>query len=85
MMQLAITPQGQVRCIYGETIDLAQLGELSIRRASFVEPDSGGQWLANLIPVDGPLLGPFAFRSQALKAEEQWLLQHWLTPAIGPT
>jgi len=81
-MQLVITPQGQVRCIYGETIDLTQLGELSIRRASFVEPDSGGQWLADLAPINGPLLGPFSSRSQALLAEVQWLLEHWLTTAV---
>jgi len=81
-MQLVITPQGQVRCIYGETIDLTQLGELSIRRASFVEPNSGSQWLVDLAPIDGPLLGPFSTRSEALLAEVQWLLEHWPSTAV---
>ena len=50
-MQLVITSGGQVRCLYCETIDLAQLGRLAIRRGSYVEPDSQGQWLADLTPV----------------------------------
>ncbi len=37
-MELRIDRQGQVVCIYGEEIDLACLGPLSIRRASHVEP-----------------------------------------------
>ena len=41
-MQLVIEPGGQVRCLYGETVDLACLGVLSIRRASHVEPDTMG-------------------------------------------
>jgi hypothetical protein len=77
-MQIVITSAGRVRCIYGETIDLAQLGPLAIRRGSLVEPDADGQWLADLAPVNGPVLGPFASRSQALAGEEQWLTDHWL-------
>ena len=45
-MQLIVTPSGDLRCIYGEAIELAQLGQLTIRRGSHVEPDSNGQWLA---------------------------------------
>ena len=83
-MQLIIAPSGQSRCIYGEAIDLAQIGQLTIRRGSHVEPDSKGQWLADLGPVGGPVLGPFASRSQALAAEEAWL-SAWLTAnAIQP-
>jgi hypothetical protein len=48
-------------------------------RASLVEPDEEGRWWADLSPVDGPLLGPFRQRSQALDAEEEWLGHHWLT------
>jgi hypothetical protein len=83
-MHLVISPQGQVCCIYGESIDLTTLGELAIRRASFVEPNSRGRWLADLTPIKGPLLGSFSSRSQALFAEEQWLLEHWLPPVGGP-
>jgi hypothetical protein len=79
-MQLIIAPGGQTRCIYGEEIDLAQLGDLSIRRGSHVEPDSQGRWLCDLSPVSGPALGPFTTRSEALAAEVAWLTQHWLMP-----
>jgi hypothetical protein len=77
-MYLVIEPHGRVRCLYGEMVDLALLGVLSIRRASHVEPDAEGQWWADLSPVNGPSLGPFAQRSHALAIEEGWLEQHWL-------
>ena len=72
-MDLVFSPTGQVRCVYDEAIDLAQLGELSIRRASHVEPDDQGRWWADLAPVEGPKLGPFDRRSSALAAELAWL------------
>jgi hypothetical protein len=78
-MQITISPQGGLRCVYTETIDLAQLGQLSISRGSYVEPDATGHWFADLAPVDGPRLGPFQRRSDALAAESQWLEQHWLS------
>jgi hypothetical protein len=82
-MDLVIDPAGEVRCLYGESIVLASIGELSIRRASHVEPDdegSGLAWWADLSPSGGPRLGPFARRSEALAAEERWLLAHRLIP-----
>jgi hypothetical protein len=75
-MDLVIDNKGQVRCIYGETIDLAALGELSIQRASHVEPDHTGRWWADLAPTGGPRLGPFSKRSEALEAERIWLEKH---------
>jgi hypothetical protein len=78
-MDLIITNDGSMRCLYAETIPLAELGALTIQRASFVEPDSQGQWRANLYPVGGPILGPFAIRSHALAAEQAWLGAHWLS------
>jgi hypothetical protein len=80
MMELVITPAGQVRAIYGEAIDLAALGRPAIRRASHVEPTPDGRWSADLSPVHGPVLGPFAHRSAALAAEHAWLVAHWLVP-----
>jgi len=77
-MQIIITSDGQVRCIYSEEIDLATLGNPTITRASHVEPDEHGQWWADLSPVAGPSLGPFSTRSEALAAEQQWLALHWL-------
>lgn len=77
-MELLILPGGDVRCVYDEAIDLQRLGSVSIQRASHVEPTSDGEWIADLSPVNGPSLGPFAIRSDALTAERQWLDKHWL-------
>ena len=82
-MQLLISPQGTVHCVYSEAIDLATLGRLAISRGSYVEPDAAGQWLVDLSPVQGPMLGPFAQRSAALESEADWLEQHWLSPSLG--
>ncbi|MCA8994716.1 MAG: hypothetical protein KDA88_22250 [Planctomycetaceae bacterium] len=79
-MQLLIEPSGNCRCIYSEVIDVREIGEASIRRGSHVEPTPDGRWTADLSPVHGPLLGPFPTRSEALDAEVDWLLKHWLTP-----
>ena len=77
-MKLLVRPDGSVRTIYGETIDLAVLGQVTITRASHVEPDQQGRWHADLSPVNGPVLGPFDHRSEALQAEHDWLERHWL-------
>ncbi|HRX78315.1 MAG: hypothetical protein H6821_05590 [Planctomycetaceae bacterium] len=77
-MQLVIQPDGSLKCVYGEAIDLHALGQVSISRGSHVEPDSNGQWLADLSPVTGPCLGPFPHRSDALDAEVAWLEANWL-------
>ena len=77
-MKLIIDPQGSVRCVYAETIDLARLGRLVISRSSHVEPDDEGCWFADLAPVGGPKLGPFSCRSDALTAEAEWLDAYWL-------
>ena len=68
-MQLVIDRRGVTRCLYDEAIDLRVLGVMTIRRASHVEPDPFGAWWADLLPVDGPRLGPFNQRSAALDAE----------------
>ncbi len=52
-MQLVIGRNGTVRGIYGEEIDLAALGPALITRASHVEPDDQGRWLADLSPIGG--------------------------------
>jgi len=77
-MQLVIDRRGVARAVYGEAIDLARLGQLRITRASHVEPDASGRWLADLQPAGGPVLGPFPLRSEALAAEHLWLELHWL-------
>ncbi len=78
-MNLVVQPNGSIRCIYGENIDLHALGSVAIARGSHVEPDQHGQWFADLSPVAGPKLGPFHCRSEALAAEVEWLEVNWLT------
>ena len=73
-MELIVAGDGGVRCIYDESLDLRALGKLQITRASHVEPDLDGYWWADMGPVGGPVLGPFASRSEALAAERGWLL-----------
>ncbi len=78
-MELIIDAGGTVRCIYDESIRLHVLGVPQIARASHVEPDSTGRWIADLTPVSGPTLGPFDKRTDVLAAEVQWLRANWLT------
>ena len=79
-MDLVVAPDGTVRAIYAEAIPLAALGPPHIARASHVEPAPDGLWSADLGPVGGPVLGPFAIRSAALAAELAGLEAHWLAP-----
>ena len=72
-MHIVVHPGGTLRCLYSEALDLRRLGWVTIRRVSHVEPDEQGRWWADLAPVDGPLLGPFPHRSEALAAEASWL------------
>ena len=73
-MELVVDAGGDVRCVYGEELDLRELGKLQITRASHVEPDRDGYWWADMGPVDGPVLGPYGSRTEALGAERGWLL-----------
>ena len=64
-MELVVAADGVARCIYGEELDLREIGRLSITRASHVEPDAEGYWWADM--------GPYGSRSEALGAEREWL------------
>lgn len=77
-MQLVIDPCGDIRCVYAENLDLSVFGMLIVRRGSHVEPNRNGDWNADLSPVNGPVLGPFERRSEALAAELAWLQANWL-------
>jgi hypothetical protein len=72
-MELIVGCDGGVKCIYDEALDLREIGKLQITRASHVEPDSGGDWRADMGPSGGPVLGPFRSRTEALGAEREWL------------
>lgn len=52
---------------------MRRLGTSRIERASHVEPDGDGNWWADLSPRNGPVLGPYATRREALTAEREWL------------
>jgi hypothetical protein len=71
---------GEIRFIYDDTVaEVAkEVGPLTIKRASHVEP-SGEQWVADMSPVGGPMLGPFKTRSEALADERRWLMD-WNIP-----
>ena len=73
-MELVVDAEGDVRCVYGEELDLREIGKLQITRASHVEPDAEGYWWADMGPSGGPVLGPYGSRTEALRAERGWLL-----------
>ena len=82
---LSITPDGELRFLFDDALTpLLHLGEATIRRASYVEP-RGTSWYADLSPVGGQVLGPFALRSEALAAEAAWLLQHGIPAPHEPS
>jgi len=78
MSELLISPDGTVRVLYADELMplLHAVGEVTVRRASMVEPAAGGGWCADMAPVGGEVLGPFSLRSEALAAEVAWLLEH---------
>ena len=72
-VNVTVQTNGDLRMIYYDDIaTLLTLGDSRIVRASHVEPDAHG-WTADMSPVDGPMLGPFALRQDALDAEVTWL------------
>jgi len=81
-MILVIDGRGAATCLYDEAIDLSRLGPLDFHRASHVEPDALGRWWADLHPAGGPMLGPFALRSEALTAERVWFEER-LSASVG--
>jgi hypothetical protein len=75
---MCIDPHGRITVIYRDDLRpaLESIGTTEIRRASHVEPDTTGRWYADLSPVNGPRLGPFLLRQEALDAELAWLEAH---------
>jgi hypothetical protein len=77
-MELVVGAGGYVRCVYGEELDLREIGKLQINWASHVEPDRDGFWWADMGPVGGPGLGPFKNRTEALEAERVFITLSFL-------
>lgn len=72
---------GALECVWDDELAdvLEAVGEVTVTRASMVEPHTLGGWTAQMI--DGPELfdtdgKPFRLRSQALAAERQWLAEN---------
>lgn len=71
-----IKTNGDLSFIYDDKLSgLIGQGEAEISRASHVEP-LGNQWVADMGPVGGGQLGPYALRKEALDQEVQWLSQN---------
>jgi len=83
-MELVIGVDGIARCIYGEELDLREIGRLQITRASHVEPDAEGYWFADMGPSGGPVLGPYGSKSDALEAEREWLISERQVQLLCP-
>lgn len=81
-MIMTVDQRGTTRCLYTEDVDLDEIGAVTLRRGSHVEPADGG-WSADLAPVGGPVLGPFRKRSEALAAEVDWIEAHVLGGTDG--
>ena len=73
-LDIIIDTDGTLRFIHNDDMQaLIEQGEAKIVRASHVEPNERGQWEADMSPSDGPVLGPFRTRGEALDAEVAWL------------
>ena len=66
---LRIEPTGDIKCLYSEMLDLADLGTVTVHRASLVEWDERLRAWTVTLP-DGTFLGgPFTNRSEAVNFE----------------
>ena len=77
-MIISIDAKGDIRGIYTDDFPWRELGKPMVQRASNVEPDHLGLWYADLTLSDGPKIGPFARRIDAIAAEIAWLEKHRL-------
>lgn len=76
-MEITLLIGSQVQAIYSDDAVemLESVGNVSIARASHVEPVGSG-WSADMSPVGGPVLGPFDRRGVAIDAEIAWLKEN---------
>lgn len=75
-MIIVVGPDG-IKFIHDDNLmaALKGLGPARTKRASHVEPE-GENWTADMAPVGGPRLGPYATRGEALAAEFRYLVEH---------
>ena len=73
-LQFAIAADGTITTIYDDGMaSFLETGHAKVTRASHVEPYPAGGWIADMAPSNGPVLGPFRLREEALAAERRWL------------
>jgi hypothetical protein len=73
-MKITLSPDGTMKFIYTDKLrPLMRHGQASIKRVSHVEPTEDNKWHADLSPIQGPILGPYETRAEALQAEVRWL------------
>lgn len=79
MATIQIGTDGQMKFIWSDKLaPLFNDGRGTIRRASHVEPTAAGKWTADMAPVNGPVLGPYDTRGEALAAETKWIEENVL-------
>jgi hypothetical protein len=79
MSHIVVDQCGTIKFIYEDDLrSLLQAGHTQVKRVSHVEPTSEGRWTADLSPINGPVLGPFELRNEALNAEIKYLTDHVL-------
>lgn len=79
MPHIVVEPSGTIKLIYEDDLrGLLATGKAEIKRVSHVEPTIDGRWEADLSPVNGPVLGPYETRKEALDAEVNYLIRNVL-------
>mgnify|MGYP001610168114 CR=1 FL=1 len=69
---IRVAPDGTLQFIWDDALSgLRDAGRATIRRASDIEPDDRGMWVADMGRVGMPPLGPFSMRQDALAAERE--------------
>ncbi len=76
-MLIVIESNGMLKHIYSDDFKIPHLGGGKIERASNVEPVHSGSESGWLVKIkEGPYLGPYARRDEALQREIDWLEAH---------
>ncbi len=77
-----ILSDGTVKFLYYDELKpLLNIGDVHVARASHVDPEKtedGLKWFADLSPVNGPKIGPFETRNEAIAGEIEWLTKNYL-------
>jgi hypothetical protein len=72
-ISLEITEDGGVRMLHDDAVNLAELGEIEVTRASNVEFDNAkGCWYVQSAATMAILKDDFVTREEALKWEKKW-------------